>query len=627
MDQINQYTLRNSLTQLINNKVSNLTDNNSDQFTSAIITVLAVSFGSILVGFLTNINRYISPNYILSKLHYYLTYLWNDYITHEISYSITMQNGFAFNDASLQNNDNDTYITAILWFLNREGVYLKEKNNFLKTQLMKSGDKLGKVDNNNYNTQAYYDDDPYYMPQRKRKNKDEKPETKSDEFEAVCISSKPVYYNDIEIWMHEEKKNISSNNSTSSNNGRGGGNSASTIKEITVYLKVKRKEYYKIKEFLTKCYDKYLEKINSCQTKYIYKTMRPTHEDIARINRGSRRSTKKIERYEFKSTRTFDSVFFKNKEKIFEYIKDVHIRNKYNKTYTGILLQGEAGTGKTSFIKALINTLHSNCAMLNFKDINTGQELFDIFHKNKLGSFMVNKKNMVYVFEDIDCQDEFVELKRTKNDKKTYNLDINDILIKVDKELSEDNMFVAPSVKRAIKDSLGGSTKHRITLSDILNAMDGLVELKDCIIIMTTNHPEKLDDALKRPGRIDLNIKLDKYDHNLIAQHLSYHYKTSVSLEDVKNIEVNKFTGAKIESICFKNKNLKNTINNLTSSENIQDSELEEKKQEEEKQELEEKDVIINDRPNKVLRCANGHMAELEECSEVSPFGISSNDF
>lgn len=42
----------------------------------------------------------------------------------------------------------------------------------------------------------------------------------------------------------------------------------------------------------------------------------------------------------------------------------------------------------------------------------------------------------------------------------------------------------------------------------LLNVLDGVVETPGRIVIMTTNHPETLDPALIRPGRIDKRINL-----------------------------------------------------------------------------------------------------------------------
>jgi mitochondrial chaperone BCS1 len=41
-------------------------------------------------------------------------------------------------------------------------------------------------------------------------------------------------------------------------------------------------------------------------------------------------------------------------------------------------------------------------------------------------------------------------------------------------------------------------------LSGFLNALDGVVASEERIIFMTTNHPERLDPALIRPGRVDV---------------------------------------------------------------------------------------------------------------------------
>jgi len=47
-----------------------------------------------------------------------------------------------------------------------------------------------------------------------------------------------------------------------------------------------------------------------------------------------------------------------------------------------------------------------------------------------------------------------------------------------------------------------------LNLSGILNALDGVVDSPNRILIMTTNHPEKLDPALIRPGRVDKKFLL-----------------------------------------------------------------------------------------------------------------------
>ena len=48
-----------------------------------------------------------------------------------------------------------------------------------------------------------------------------------------------------------------------------------------------------------------------------------------------------------------------------------------------------------------------------------------------------------------------------------------------------------------------------MTFSGFLNALDGVASGEERIIFMTTNHPERLDPALIRPGRVDLSVLLD----------------------------------------------------------------------------------------------------------------------
>ena len=43
----------------------------------------------------------------------------------------------------------------------------------------------------------------------------------------------------------------------------------------------------------------------------------------------------------------------------------------------------------------------------------------------------------------------------------------------------------------------------KITTSDLLNYIDGIIASQGRILVMTTNYPEKLDRALVRAGRVD----------------------------------------------------------------------------------------------------------------------------
>ncbi|KAK3062875.1 hypothetical protein LTS18_003194 [Coniosporium uncinatum] len=51
------------------------------------------------------------------------------------------------------------------------------------------------------------------------------------------------------------------------------------------------------------------------------------------------------------------------------------------------------------------------------------------------------------------------------------------------------------------------ANKTGISLSGLLNAIDGVASHEGRVLVMTTNHPEKLDKALIRPGRVDMQIE------------------------------------------------------------------------------------------------------------------------
>src|SRR5439155_9066304 len=51
-----------------------------------------------------------------------------------------------------------------------------------------------------------------------------------------------------------------------------------------------------------------------------------------------------------------------------------------------------------------------------------------------------------------------------------------------------------------------------ISFSGLLNALDGVMAPNGRVVFMSTNHPEKLDPALIRPGRVDLRMEFPNAD-------------------------------------------------------------------------------------------------------------------
>lgn len=77
-----------------------------------------------------------------------------------------------------------------------------------------------------------------------------------------------------------------------------------------------------------------------------------------------------------------------------------------------------------------------------------------------------------------------------------------------------------------------------------VNIFDGVSEQSGRIIIITSNHPQKLDSALIRPGRCDLKIELGylTYDSTIKSLHHFYDKENEISIQKLINSLVNNVT-------------------------------------------------------------------------------------
>ena len=68
---------------------------------------------------------------------------------------------------------------------------------------------------------------------------------------------------------------------------------------------------------------------------------------------------------------------------------------------------------------------------------------------------------------------------------------------------------------------------------------------------MTSNYPEKLDKALIRPGRIDINVNLSYCDKEMIVNMFNDFYSGTFDLEFIKEDKLKElnFTPAFIQSM------------------------------------------------------------------------------
>lgn len=146
----------------------------------------------------------------------------------------------------------------------------------------------------------------------------------------------------------------------------------------------------------------------------------------------------------------------------------------------GYLLHGPPGTGKTSLCFAAAGMLGLKLYLLNLKTNGLDEE-------GMSSLFAYLPRRCIVLLEDIDTAGV------TQTRGKTVMPE--DDPPKFDSE-KEDVPLVAS----------GNPGPDGITLSGLLNVIDGVAASEGRILVMTTNHPDKLDPALLRPGRVDMSI-------------------------------------------------------------------------------------------------------------------------
>jgi hypothetical protein len=195
----------------------------------------------------------------------------------------------------------------------------------------------------------------------------------------------------------------------------------------------------------------------------------------------------------------------------------------------GLLLSGLPGSSKSSCIKSIANMTKRHIINVNFANITTATQLKNLFYSDKISvytdgqlsgtqSYYIPVDQRLYVFEEIDVAGNVLMQRCTENNPTRNGQTIND----------------------------------ELTLMEILTILDGTMEIPGRMIIMTTNHPEVLDKALIRPGRIDVNIQFGYARANLIVEMFEGYFDQPFPVSEIDKLPDNKLSPAEISQVLFR---------------------------------------------------------------------------
>ncbi|KAI0820255.1 hypothetical protein BC628DRAFT_912718 [Trametes gibbosa] len=145
----------------------------------------------------------------------------------------------------------------------------------------------------------------------------------------------------------------------------------------------------------------------------------------------------------------------------------------------GYLLHGVPGSGKTSLIHSLAGELGLDIYVVSLSSKGMSD--------NKLTTLMGNvPSRCILLLEDLDAA--FTRgISRDENSTGA--------------PLSSTSSSTSSTSKSKEKEDSDGST---LSLSGLLNSLDGVAAAEGRLLFATTNHIERLDPALSRPGRMDV---------------------------------------------------------------------------------------------------------------------------
>ncbi|CAF9915213.1 hypothetical protein IMSHALPRED_002375 [Imshaugia aleurites] len=254
-----------------------------------------------------------------------------------------------------------------------------------------------------------------------------------------------------------------------------------------------------IKDLIKEARDHYLNKEKSCTV-----VRRPTPKE--QRGRGRTVWTKVATR----PSRPMETVVLDHEQKnrvlvdINEYLHPSTPRWYANRGIPyrrGYLFHGPPGTGKSSLAWAIAGVFGLDIYCISLVDPTLTEE--------DLGMMFTSlPRRCVVLLEDIDS----AGLSKRQEEEPVQKLKPEDeAAAKIGAEITR-------AIRFAQRDGKPNKENPGISLSGLLNAIDGVASHEGRVLLMTTNFPDKLDEALIRPGRVDMKVQFTNATRDQICE-------------------------------------------------------------------------------------------------------------
>ena len=177
----------------------------------------------------------------------------------------------------------------------------------------------------------------------------------------------------------------------------------------------------------------------------------------------------------------------------------------------GYLFHGPPGTGKSSLAWAIAGVFGLDIFCISLVDPTLTEE--------DLGTMFTSlPRRCVVLLEDIDSAG---LSKRQEEEAIEKSKPEDEAAAKISAEIMR-------AIKSVQKDRQTNKESQGISLSGLLNAIDGVASHEGRVLLMTTNFPENLDEALIRPGRVDMKVRFTNATRSQIFELFKKMYSADI---------------------------------------------------------------------------------------------------